>query len=55
MERTLNLRKESLAGLDSDELSQIAGAAPWTPWCPFIIEVTEKVGTLTEPTAVVCR
>jgi hypothetical protein len=52
MGRTLRLRRETLATLETDELARVAGAE-WTPWCPFIIELRETVERLLETAA--CR
>lgn len=41
----LVLKKDTLVELTTEELAGLNGAAPvpWTPWCPFIIEMTEKI------------
>ncbi len=41
--RALVLKKEALTELTTDELRQVAGGAPWTPACPLIIEIHEKI------------
>lgn len=40
----LVLKKDTLVELTTDELTLVHGAAPapWTPWCPFILELTER-------------
>jgi hypothetical protein len=40
----LVLTKDTLAELTTDELTTVNGGAPapWTPWCPFILELTER-------------
>ena len=39
----LVLRKDTLAELTTDELTQVNGGAPvpWTPSCPLFIKLTE--------------
>lgn len=43
----LVLRKDTLAELTTDELTQVQGGVPqWTPWCPLILELTERYSEL---------
>ena len=43
----LVLKKESLVELSTDELVLVhAGAVPWTPWCPLILELTDQLSEI---------
>lgn len=43
--RKLVLKKDTLVELTTDELTHVHGAAPlpWTPSCPLILELTERL------------
>ena len=44
----LVLKKDTLAELTTDELARVRGAAPvpWTPSCPLIMEITDRLSDI---------
>lgn len=42
----LVLKKEPLTELTADELVRVVGGVPWTPSCPLILDLRERLSEL---------